>query len=90
MRLAEQIQVAFVSLIAALAWIRPLSRRRQMKVYSLTIVMIAIVCAGRFSTHVLGPTYSTTLRDWLPAALFLVPYWQVGNFFQGPNAMVQK
>jgi len=90
MRLAEQIQIALVSLIAALAWIRPLSRRRQLKVYSLTIVMILIVCAGRFSAHALDPTHSTTLRDWLPAALFLVPYWQVGNFFKGPNAIVQE
>jgi hypothetical protein len=40
MRLAEQIQIAFVSLIAALAGICPLSRKRQLEVYSLTIVMI--------------------------------------------------
>jgi hypothetical protein len=74
MRLAEQIQIAFVSLIAALAGICPLSRKRQLEVYSLTIVMILIVCAGRFSAYALGPTDSTTFRDWLPAALFLVPY----------------
>jgi PAP2 superfamily len=90
MRLAEQIQIVFVSLIAALAWIRPLSRRSQLRVYSLTIVMIFIVCAGRFSAYALGPTHSTTFRDWLPAVLFLVPYWQVGNFFKGANAIVQE
>jgi putative copper export protein len=73
MPLAEQTQIAFVSLIAALAWIRPLSRKRQLKVYSLTIVMISIVCGGRFSAYSLGATQSMTFRDWLPAALFLVP-----------------
>jgi PAP2 superfamily len=89
MRSAEQIQIAFVSLSAALAWIRPMSWGRRLKVSALTIVMIVLVFAARLSAHVLAPTHSSTLRDWLPAALFLVPYWQIGNFFKGPNAIVQ-
>ena len=90
MRLAEQIQIAFVCYTSALACIRPLSPRRRLNVYSLTIVMLVVVFAARFSAHALGPTHSATLRDWLPAALFLVPYWQIGNFFQGPNALIQR
>jgi hypothetical protein len=90
MRLAEQVQIAFVSLSAALAWIRPMPSERRLKISGLTIAMIFILCAGRFSARALGPTQSTRLRDWLPAALFLVPYWQIGNFFTGPKATVQE
>ena len=90
MRLAEQIQIAFVSLLGALAWIRPMSSERRWKVSGMTIATILIVCAARFSAHALGPTHSAILRDWLPAALFLVPYWQIGYFFNGPKASVQE
>ena len=30
------------------------------------------------------------IRDWLPAALLLVPYWQTGQFFLEPNTKIQN
>jgi len=44
-------------------------------------VAIALIAAARFSAQWISPVASSILRDWLPAALMLVPYWQVGQFF---------
>jgi membrane-associated phospholipid phosphatase len=45
---------------------------------------------GRLSVYVLAPRQASILRDWLPAALMLVPYWQTGQFFTGPNPKMQN
>lgn len=90
MRVAEQIQIAFVSLVAAAAWIRSLGYRRRLKVAALAAVASSAVLAARFTVHFLSPLHSAAVRDWLPAALFLVPYWQVGQFFKGPNRSLQE
>jgi membrane-associated phospholipid phosphatase len=34
--------------------------------------------------------YVSLLRDWLTVGLFLVPYWQTGQFFQGPNHGIEE
>jgi membrane-associated phospholipid phosphatase len=33
---------------------------------------------------------SSIFRDWLPVVLMLVPYWQTGQFFMGPNEKIQQ
>src|SRR5437870_737242 len=90
MRVAEQIQIAFVSIVTAVAWIRPLSLKRRLKVSALAILMIVAVIAAHSTAHFLAPVHSSVVRDWLPAALFLVPYWQIGQFFKGPNHSLQE
>jgi membrane-associated phospholipid phosphatase len=98
-RTAEWIQIGFAIILAAAAWIQPLlvqplvshplPLRRRRNITLLAIIPAAAVSLARASSHFLPPLYVATLRDWLTVALFLVPYWQTGEFFQGPNPRIE-
>jgi membrane-associated phospholipid phosphatase len=96
MRTSEWIQTVFPVLLALAAWIqplfaqRPLPLRRRWIVTSLALVPCIAVGFARASAFVLPPRYVTTLRDWLTVALFLVPYWQTGQFFLQANHAIEK
>ena len=79
--LAEWIQLAFVSLLAIAAWLRPLSRSRRLIVSTLAFIAIGAIVLARLSAQWLTPAASAVLRDCVPAAILLVPYWQIGQFF---------
>jgi membrane-associated phospholipid phosphatase len=90
LRAAEWIQLAFVSMFALAAWLRPLERARGVRVAILALMAIATIVAARLSSHWVSPLASSIIRDWLPAALLLVPYWQVGQFFAGANPATEE
>jgi hypothetical protein len=90
MRVAEWIQIAFFSILVLAAWSRPLARRRQLRVTALATLAIALILGTRFMLHFLSPHSSSIVRDWIPAALLLVAYWQTGEFFAEPNQSVQE
>src|SRR5712691_4523500 len=90
MRIAEWIQLTFVSLVTMAAWIRPLPREPRLKVAALAAGAITATLAARFTARFLSLSSSFILRDWLPAALLLVPYWQAGHFFRCPNQNLQN
>lgn len=81
LRIGEWVQVVFVGLLALAAWLRPLERARRVRVTLLALVATAAIAGARFSAHWISLLASSVLRDWLPAVLMLVPYWQVGQFF---------
>ncbi len=83
MRVAEWIQLTFVSLVTVAAWIRPvnLARERQLKVAALAAGAITTILAVRFTIPFFSTPSSSVVRDWLPAALLLVPYWQIGGSY---------
>jgi membrane-associated phospholipid phosphatase len=89
LRVAEWIQLAFVTLLSLAAWIRPLGPSRRIRVSALALIAIAAIVIARYSVRWLSPLASSVLRDWLPAALLLVPYWQVGQFFTSANSTVE-
>jgi membrane-associated phospholipid phosphatase len=94
MRTSEGIQIVFVLLLAVAAWItgltsHPLPLRRRWIVTSLAATAITVVALGRFSASFLSPDHLSILRDCLTVALFLVPYWQAGQFFLQPNLQIQ-
>jgi membrane-associated phospholipid phosphatase len=89
MRAAEWIQIAFCSVLVAAAWKSSLARRRQLRVTAFAILAIAAILAARFMSYFLPLRFSSIVRDWLPAALLLVPYWQIGEFFTGPDSRIQ-
>ncbi len=89
MRTSEWIQGGFVALIAVAAWMVPLSRRRRLTVTILAACALAAVLLSRCSAKLLAPVPSSILRDWLPIFITLIPYWQTGQFFTGPNDKFQ-
>src|SRR5215469_564092 len=90
LRAAEWIQVVFVSILALAAGLRPLERARRVRVTVLALVAIAAIAAAWFSSHWVPPLTSSIIRDWLPAALLLVPYWQAGQFFAEADPATQQ
>jgi membrane-associated phospholipid phosphatase len=95
MRISEWIQIGFAVLLAAAAWIQPLFShplpvRRRGMITLLALVPLAVVLLARATAHFLPPLYVSTLRDWLTVGLFLVPYWQTGQFFQAPNHRIEE
>jgi membrane-associated phospholipid phosphatase len=90
MRTSECIQAGFATILALAAWIRPLPAGRRWIVTLLAAFAIVAIAVARFSIHVLPPLQVSIFRDWLPLALMLVPYWQTGQFFLGPNEKIQQ
>ncbi|WP_263365785.1 phosphatase PAP2 family protein [Edaphobacter bradus] len=94
MRASEWMQTAFPALLALAAWTtsltpRLLPRRNQWIVTALAAAAILTVALARHIATVLPADDASILRDWLTVALFLVPYWQTGQFFLGPNPKIQ-
>jgi membrane-associated phospholipid phosphatase len=87
MRASEWIQIVFVFGIGLLAWMRPLEARRRLRIALLTIIVPVAILVARFAFDGFA---RSVVRDWLPVALLLVPYWQAGQFFTGPDERIQK
>jgi membrane-associated phospholipid phosphatase len=90
LRVAEWIQIVFVSLLVAATCFRSLGRARQARVALLALLAIAAIAIARSSSRWLTPLASSVVRDWVPAALLLIPYWQIGQFFQRPDSGVEQ
>jgi membrane-associated phospholipid phosphatase len=91
MRTSEWIQAGFATILAVAAWFRPLpAGRRRWVATLLAAFVVGAIAVVRFSADFLTPLQVSTLRDWLPVPLMLVPYWQTGQFFMGPNEKIQK
>ncbi len=96
MRTSEWIQVGFAIVLAAAAWLqplvakRPLPLRRRWLITLLGLVPLVAVAFARASAHVLPEKVVESLRDFLTVALFLVPYWQTGQFFLASDPALEK
>src|SRR5271154_1464311 len=95
MRTSEWIQIGFAIILAAAAWgpalfPHPLPGRPRGNITLLALVPLMAVELARATASFLPPFYVSTLRDFLTVALFLVPYWQTGQFFQGPNHRIEQ
>jgi len=89
MRTSEWIQAGFATVLAVVAWIFPLTVRRRVTITLFAACAIVAVTLARLSEDVLTPIQVSILRDWLPVPLMLIPYWQTGQFFVGPNEKIQ-
>jgi membrane-associated phospholipid phosphatase len=82
MRAAELIQIVVFSFFVSLAWIRALPARRRAKVTAFGIAGLCATMTGAYVLPRLLPALAVSVvRDWLPAALVLLVYWQAGEFF---------
>jgi membrane-associated phospholipid phosphatase len=87
MRVSEWIQIVLAFGIGLLAWTRPLEMRRRLRIALLAVIVSAAILIARFALHGFA---GSVVRDWLPVAMVLVPYWQVGQFFTGPDARIEE
>lgn len=90
MRNAEIINCLFFAFFIIVAWLR---RLRWQKCFLVTLVGIAgilISLGAGFSGHFLSLRASSILRDWLPAPLLMIVYWQAGLFIGRPNEKFQR
>jgi membrane-associated phospholipid phosphatase len=92
MRISEWIQSGFPVLLALAAWItpRPLPRRRRLNITALATVAVVMVWGALAICARLPHDTASIVRDWLPVPLFLIPYWQTGQFFVRPIAAIER
>ena len=82
MRAAEWIHIVVFSFFVSLSWIRRLPARRRAKVTVIGVAGLgATLIAAFLLPRLLPPLAVSVVRDWLPAALVLLVYWQAGEFF---------
>lgn len=94
MRTTEWIQLGFAMVFTLAAWAtafasRPLPLRQRWIVTALAAFAAVVIAA----IHTIRPSLSAdqfaVFLDAITVALFLVPYWQTGQFFLGPNQKAQ-
>ena len=89
MRASEWIQGGFATIVAAAAWLVPLPLRRRWIVTVLALCAVAAISLARAFQYFFGPAEGSIVRDWLPLAITLIPYWQTGQFFLRPSEKIQ-
>jgi membrane-associated phospholipid phosphatase len=94
MRTTEWIQLGIAMLFTIAAWTttltsRPLPQRRRWTVTALAAFAAAVIAAAHTIRPSLSADHFAVLLDAITVALFLVPYWQTGQFFLGPNQKMQ-
>ncbi len=87
MRAPEWIQIGCTVALALFAWARPLELRRRWRIALLAGVTVAAIYLARFA---FPARVSFVVRDWLPVALLLCPYWQAGQFFRSANPRIEQ
>ncbi|HEU4636407.1 MAG TPA: phosphatase PAP2 family protein [Edaphobacter sp.] len=95
MRGSVWIQGGFVIFFCAAAWMtqwtrHPLSASRRKNVTMLAVLALAALALTQLSSRMLSPAAFLAVLDLVTMALFLVPYWQTGQFFTGPNKEMQN
>jgi len=89
MRAAEWLNLAFFTFFAVFAVVRPLPGGRRATAVGIGLAGLLLNSAVIFSSRFLPVSASAVLRDWLPAPLMLMAYWQAGQFFRAPDARLQ-
>src|SRR5262249_50400999 len=89
MRTSEWIQGGFACAIAISAWLVPLSRQRRLTISLLAVCALVCVGLSRASAAFLTPNASGILREWVTCFITMIPYWQTGQFFTGPNKKIE-
>src|SRR5688572_14883501 len=81
MRDAEWVNLIYFGGMTLLALTRTLPRPSLLKAIALGSVGIVLTLAM--------PIFLSSIRNWLPALLMAMAYWQSGCFFQTPNVKLQ-
>ena len=90
MRTAEWINLVFFSFFIIVSWLRRLTSRRRLAIAAIGATGIGLIVAVQLA-HWLLPLFAVSVtRDWLPAALMPMLYWQAGRFSSRVNESFQK
>jgi hypothetical protein len=81
MRTAEWIHLVVFSFLILLALTKRLPRRRLATALLIGIVGLAVSVVSARLNSWLPRLAASVIRDWLPAPLMLLVYWQAGQFF---------
>jgi hypothetical protein len=89
MRTAEWINLTFFSFFVIASWLRPLTSRARLAIAAIGATGIGLIVAAQLA-HWLLPFFTVSVaRDWLPAALMPMVYWQAGRFSSTVNERFQ-
>jgi membrane-associated phospholipid phosphatase len=89
MRIAEWINLVFFSFFVIVSWLRPLTSQRRIEIVVIGIAGIVLILAAQLGQRILPSLTVSVVRDWLPAALMPMAYWQAGRFSSRVNVSFQ-
>src|SRR5258708_8164 len=91
MRKAEWINLLYFTFLTALEWYRPLAGRNRFKATGIGVSAVLITLGSAMLVpRVLPKLAASVTRDWLPAVLLLMAYWQGGQFFRRADERLQR
>lgn len=89
MRKAEWISLVAFSFFIIASWLRPLTNPRRLAVASIGATGVILITAIQFADQIIPRFAALVVRDWLPAALMPMVYWQAGCFSSRVNKSFQ-
>src|SRR5215510_6141371 len=89
MRTSELVNLAYFFLFTSLALMWGLPSRSRIKAVWIGGAGVGLTVMASAAAQWLMPYAANVLRDWLPALLTLLAYWQSGCFFQKANPKLQ-
>lgn len=78
MRRAEWISLIALSSFIIVSWFRPVTNRRRIAIAATGAIGLLLTAATQFADQFLPPFGTSVARDWLPAVLMPIVYWQAG------------
>jgi len=90
MRTTEWINLVLFSFFVMGSWLRPYASRQRTVITTTGAIGITLVIAVQFADRVWPAFVVSVIRDWLPAPLMPMMYWQAGRFAGKPNEALQK
>jgi len=90
MRTVEWISLVLFSFFVTASWFRSLSSRARIAINVIAAIGISLIIAVQFADRVLPHLAVSVMRDWLPAPLMPMVYWQAGRFAGKPNERFQE
>ena len=86
MRAAGWINLLFFSSFNLLVWLRPLPPRRRAQAVAIGVAGIGLSLPLLYLSRSDSAQALSVVRDWLPALLMPMAYWQAGLLQRAPNA----
>lgn len=80
MRKAEWLSLIAFSFFIIASWWRSLTRQRRFAISVIGATGLLLITAVQFADHLFPRVAGSVIRDWLPALLMPMVYWQAGWF----------